>query len=143
MGQERRQFLRHPIKVPIKLRITGQKDTLKCQSADLSEGGLHFLWPENMAKGSLLEISIPIAEKLFKLNGRVAYSFEDAHTGLYRTGISFEGPTMSFRVKLAEEILRIQEFREETSRTVGRLISEEEAASRWIKKYAEKFARLY
>ena len=143
MRQERRKFLRHPIRVPIKLKIVDDNSFVKSQTADLSEEGMRFEWPDELSQGTLLDVTIPIGNRLFKITGQVVYSTRESTTGLFRTGVAFQEPMMAFRAKLAEEILRIQQFRQKVSRMLGHPISEEEAASKWIKKYAEKFAQIY
>ncbi len=142
-AKERRQYLRHPIRVPIKVQM-GKKDiTLKSQTGDLSQGGLQFLTAEQIPQGTLIDVTIPMGDRLFRLYGWVVWVSSDSKSGLFKTGVSFDQPVMSFRAKLAEEVHRIREFRDETERKTGRPISEEEAASIWIDKYAQKFAELY
>lgn len=143
MELERRSSLRHPIQVPIQVRVAGDDTSRKSQTGDLSEGGLHFYWNRELSRGTALSVTIPVMSRLFQMVGAVVYSQKDSLTNLYRTGVSFEEPGSSFRAKLAEEILRIQKFQEEASRTAGHPLSEEEAARKWIKKYAEKFSEIY
>ena len=45
----------------------------------------------------------------------------------------------AFKARLAEEILRIHEFRNKLSRSIGSELTEEEAAVRWIAEYAKTF----
>ncbi len=68
------------------------------------------------------------------------YSKEDRKTGAYRTGVSFHDPCSALRAKLAEEALKILEYRKTLSKELGREVSEEEAAEKWIKEYAEQFS---
>lgn len=143
MKEERRQFPRHPLQVPIQVRIAGDPIPVKSQTGDLSEGGLYFYWTRGLSKGTGVSVAIPVLTRVFEMTGEVAYSSPDLETRLYRTGVSFTQPTSAFRAKLAEEILRIRQFREKASEAAGRLISEEEAARKWIKKYAEKFSEIY
>ena len=143
MKEDRRQFPRHPLQVPIRVRIAGDPIPVKSQTGDLSEGGLYFYWTRELSKGTGVFVAIPVLTRVFEMTGEVAYSSQDLETRLYRTGVSFTQPTSAFRAKLAEEILRIREFREKASETAGRRISEEEAARKWIKKYAEKFSEIY
>ena len=141
--EERRQFLRHPLRVPIQVRIVGDPILVKSQTGDLSEGGLYFFWTRELSKGTGVSVAIPVLTRVFEMTGEVAYSSQDLETRLYRTGVSFTRPASAFRAKLAEEILRIRRFREEASKAAGHQISEEEAALKWIKKYAEKFSEIY
>ena len=143
MNKERRQHLRHPIRVPIKVRL-GKKDiTLKAQTGDLSQAGMQFLTAEQIPKGTPIDVTIPIGDRVFRLYGWVVWTAPDPKSGLFKAGVSFDQPVMAFRAKLAEEVGRIQQFRNETERKTGRPVSEEEAAGIWIEKYAQKFAQLY
>ena len=104
---------------------------------------MKFSCPDAFVKGTLLSISIPVEDQLFRITGQVVYCQRDPDSGFFHTGVSFSDPTMNFRLKLAEEVLRIKEFRDAASREKGREISELEAATEWIQRYAEKFAQLY
>ena len=141
MANERREFFRHPIKVPIQLtRIEG--DTAEnAQAEDLSQGGLAFFWPESIPEGTRLQLSIPVEKQLFKMQAHVTHSQKDADTGLFKTGVCFEDSVSSFRAKLAEEILQIRQYREKMSLLRGYPFSEEEAAKIWIDQNAEDFAK--
>lgn len=141
MEADKRKFFRHPIKVPIQLTKRNESST-RSKSEDLSEGGLSFFWPEPINEGTRLELSIPVEKQLFKMNAHVAYSRKDEGTGLFRTGVCFEDPTSAFRAKLAEEIIRIRDYREKMTNLRGMPLSEEEAAATWISRNAENFAKL-
>ena len=142
-GLERRRSLRHPIKVRLRLQLTGDRAVTRSQTGDLSEGGLHFFWVRALAKGTSLRVTVPVLKQAFKMTGKVVYSVRDTITGLFRTGISFIETSSAFRMKLAEEILRIQKFRDEISEKQGYMISEEEAALTWIQKYSKDFSKIY
>ncbi len=141
--EERRQFLRYPIRVKMELQLASDSSNLHSQTGDLSGGGLHFFWIRSLAKGTSLKIALPVLNRAFKLTGEVVYSIRDAVTGLFRTGVAFRDPSSTFRMKLAEEILRIQKFQEELSRKQKEEISVEEAARKWIQKYSKEFAKIY
>lgn len=143
MTKDRRNYLRYPVQVPMRIKIGKDPVAIKTQSGDLSEGGLYFLWHTELRRGTAVQVTLPVESRLFELKGSVAYSAREGATGLFRTGVCFKGKVSAFRAKLAEEILRIQEFREKTSEKAGFAVSEEEAARRWIKQYAEKFSEIY
>ena len=141
MDNEKRKFFRHPIKVPIQLARVEGRTSDQSRAEDLSQGGLAFLWPEEIPEGTHLELGIPVEKKLFKVEGHVTHSQKDAQTGLFRTGVCFENALSAFRAKLAEEILRIREYCEKMSLLRGRQLSEEEAAQLWVDRHAEDFAK--
>lgn len=105
----------------------------------MSLGGLSFLWKDKQEKGSFVDLSIPIKDKLFEIKGRVTYSVEDDKSGKFRTGIIFIDSPSAFRAKLAEEALEILRYRKEISRELGKEVTEEEAAKRWIQNFAKDF----
>ena len=141
-GQDRRQFLRHPIQVPIRLRVARHTEAKRSQCRDLSLGGLNFSWPKKLLRGTILDITIPVREKLFELRGKVVFCKEDRKTAYYRTGVSFIDFPSAFKARLAEEVLQIMEFRRTIFRESGQEISEEEAASRWVREHAAEFPEL-
>ena len=100
------------------------------------------MWKQRLTKGRSIGLTIPVKEKLFKINARVAYSEEDRKTGKFRTGVSFVDSPSAFKAKIAEEALEILEYQKEISKKLGQPISEEEAARRWITEFAEQFPKL-
>jgi len=141
MENEKRKFFRHPIKVPIQLTRIENNAAGNARAEDLSQGGLAFFWPEPIAEGTHLQLSIPIEKQLFKMHAHVTHSQKDADTGLFKTGVCFEDSASSFRAKLAEEIILIRQYREKMSLLRGHPFSEEEAAKIWIDRNAEDFSK--
>ena len=137
--KERRKFFRHPIQVPLRLRPTQKKTGVAGRSHDLSLGGLNFIWPKKLSRGTLLDITIPVKERLFELRAKVAYAREDRKTARYSIGVSFVDFPSAFKARLAEEVLQILEFRKSISRELGHDVSEEEAASQWVQDHASRF----
>lgn len=137
--EEKRLFYRHPIHVPMRLNLSDKKTALESQSSDISLGGLSFLWRDKLGKGNLLNLTIPVKEKMFHVKAKVVYSKEDRKTGRFKTGVSFCDWPSAFKAKLAEEALEILEYRKLISVELGREVSEEEAAEKWIQKFASSF----
>lgn len=138
-GKERRQYFRHPVNVPIKLRVAAHDPPLALRSSDISLGGLNFSWSKKLSKGTLIDLTIPVREKFFDVKAKVVYSKEDKKTARFRTGVSFTDFPSAFKARLAEEVLQILEFRKSLSRETGREITEEEAAKKWISQFARHF----
>ncbi len=139
--EEKRKFFRHPIHAPIELHVAREATARHFKTANLSLGGLRFLCMEKLRKGSLLDITIPVKEKSFKIKARVVYTIEDKKHGGYNVGACFYDLPSAFRGKLAEEALEILEYRKRLSRNLGREVSEEEAAERWIAENAASFTK--
>lgn len=139
--REKRRFFRHPVNVPIQLKMEKTQDAYVSESKDISLGGLSFVWPSKLSKGSLLTLSIPVKEKVFDVKARVAYSKGYRKTNQFHTGVMFLNSPDAFKAKLAEEVLQIIEYQKSVSRELGYELSEEDAAKKWISQYASKFAK--
>ena len=124
--------------MPIDLKVS--RHPSRSSSADISPMGLSFIWNKKLAKGLPIRIALPVKEKRFWLAGKIVYSSGNPKTGVYKTGVRFEDPSSAFHAKLAEEILEILEYQKKISKTVGHFVSEEEAAFRWVSKYAKYFS---
>jgi c-di-GMP-binding flagellar brake protein YcgR len=142
---EKRKYFRHPIQVPIKLRELAEQELppSKFQSEDLNDHGLCFYSGQGLASGTALRLAIPVEEHIFEVSARVAYSRKDSKTGTFRTGVYFEDMDSAFRAKIAEEILKIQEYRKKLSRTLGYEVSEADAARKWIEQFAKHFSAFF
>jgi len=139
--KEKRQFIRHPITVPLTV-VPTESERVPSASGDISLGGLSFFWPKKLSRGNRLSISIPVKDKVFEVSAKVVYSAESKQRGQYRTGVCFMDLPSAFRAKLAEEILEIMEYRKTLSRQLGQDISEEESAKKWIETNANRFPHL-
>jgi hypothetical protein len=111
------------------------------ESKDISLGGLSFVWPSKLSKGSLLTISIPVKEKVFDVKARVAYCKGYKNSNHFRAGVSFINSPDAFKARLAEEVLQIIEYQKKVSRELGYELPEEEAAKRWVHERADKFSK--
>jgi PilZ domain-containing protein len=141
-ASERRRHTRHPIRLPITIRPRDGGDETRSRVADLAEGGVSFESARPFAPGEALELSLPVGDRRFTLVGTVARCAAAASGG-FTIGLALVDPQMSFRMKLAEQVLRIQELRRHLSRERGAEVSTEEAARRWVDECARDFADLY
>jgi hypothetical protein len=134
---ERRRFVRHPIQVPLSVR---PKDGAEFVSrvGDISEGGLSFGSPRALAIASAVEVVLPVHDSRFTLTGTVA-SCATSSEG-FRIGVEFVEPTASFKLKLAEQVLRIEELQQLLSRERGAPVTRNEAAQIWVERFASRFA---
>jgi len=141
MSSERRRYVRHPIHFPIAIRRGGGDEDTRSHIGNLSEGGLCFDSPLSWTPESTLEVSFPVGDRLFTLQATVVRCV--ASDDKYLVGVAFLEPQTSFRMKLAEQVLRIEELRRDLSRERGEEVSNEEAARLWVDDYARDFAELY
>ena len=138
---DRRNFLRHPINVPL-LVSASKKAPQSPQCLNVSQGGLSFLSTEKLNKGLPVRITIPVKDKRFKIKAEVVYSRKDGRTGFFITGVCFADYSSAFQAKLAEEMLEILDFRKKLSAEMGHEISEEEAAQKWIGQFSKYFPKI-
>ena len=138
---EKRKYYRHPITVPILIHQLSETDPNTSESINVSQGGLSFLWTRRLTKGTSLAVTIPVKEKLFEIKVQVAYCRKDDQTGLFQLGVAFIDYASAFQAKLAEEAIEILEYRKKLTLEFGHDVSEEEAARKWILRYAEFFPK--
>lgn len=137
--KEKRSFIRHPIHTPLQLHIPTEAAPIPSEAVDLSLGGLSFLWRNRLPRGENINLDILIKEKIFSINARVVFSKEDRKTGKYRTGVCFVDRPSAFKARIAEEALEIIEYRKNLSKELGRSVTEEEAAKKWVQRFAAEF----
>jgi c-di-GMP-binding flagellar brake protein YcgR len=140
---ERRQYVRQPIRVPVEVRPRGDTPDFVSRVADLSEGGLAFVSSQPIPTDAVLEVSLPVGDQRFTVVATVVRCLNAEGEDSYRIGVAFLHPAMAFRMKIAEQILRIHELRRSLSVELGREVSIEEAATQWVENYAKEFAELY
>jgi hypothetical protein len=150
--REKRIADRHAVELPIRYRVLGEgrrpAGSLSLaifseRTKDISDAGLLFLSSQAFKIGAYLELKIPIGDRVFTLEGRVAHNSQDSESQLFRTGIQFSNPDGVFKVKMAEQIRQIDEYRKALSIQKGCSVSSEEAAQRWIEEHSERFAEFY
>ena len=150
--QERRSNVRHAVELPIRYRIlTEAKPLIKTspsavpsnKTRNISDTGLLFLSSERFRVGVLLELTLPVKDKLFTIEGRVVHASQDSDSGLFRTGIHFPKLDSVFKVKMAEQVHQIEQYRKTLSQEEGRVVLEEEAAHRWIDEHSDRFAKFF
>ena len=149
--QERRSAVRHAIELPIRYRMLRQKEQAggshfsarSQKTKNISDTGLLFLSTEYFTVGTLLELSLPLKERVFTIEGRVVHASRDSDSGLFRTGINFPKADSVFKIKMAEQVYQIDQYRKSLSKQEGRVVLEEEAARRWIDQHSSDFAEFY
>src|SRR5262245_36162026 len=133
---ERRQYARHPIQVPLAVWPKDGTERFVSRIGDLSEGGLSFTSPNPMTKGTGVEIEFPVYDRRFTLKGAVTSCTEVTDATSYRVGLAFTSTGMSFKMKLAEQVLRINQLRRDLTRQRGTDVTIEEAGEHWVEQYA-------
>jgi hypothetical protein len=86
---------------------------------------------------------MPFQNKVFNVRAKVVHCDKSAETSLYNIGASFHRLSAAYKVKLIEQLYLISEFRDLRSIQLGREVTLEKASKEWIKRYSERFKRLY
>lgn len=136
-----RAYIRHPTGFPIELRSVerdGEEPEGSGRLHDVSVGGLCCLSRAPFSEGTTVTIRIPVGEKGFEAQGRVAWCKAEADR--YRVGIAFSDEALAFSARMVEQVCHIASYRD-TLREQGLELSEEDAAREWIGKYAKNFPR--
>lgn len=143
--KEKRRFIRHLLVSPLEFKIEEKEknDFEKTQTVDVSEGGLMFMSKKDVEAGTVIEIKMPLYHKVFKIKARVCHTDKDESMGLFRIGVEFVTYTDAFKVKLIEQIYLIEEYRVLRSLQTGNEMTLQEASKEWIKRYSDRFEKLY
>jgi len=141
--KEKRRYIRHLLVSPLEFQVSEEGEIQKTETVNLSEGGLLFMSRTDVAVGASIKLQMPLYDKVFKVNAKVVHSTKDKATGLYSIGVTFVNYADAFKVKLIEQIYLIEEYRVLRSLQIGREMSLQEASKEWIKRYSERFEKLY
>lgn len=146
--EERRKFIRHPLCFPLSYKVvdkagaSGGKEA-RSNTINIGMGGLLFAAKRHVDEGSTIVVKMPFENKVFNIRARVVHCDRNPETKLNNIGVRFYRLNDAFKVKLIEQIYLISEYRDLKSMQLGRQISMEEASREWIKRYSERFSRLY
>jgi hypothetical protein len=133
-----RQFIRHPVDVPIEIRTEHAAPGAAVQTHDISVGGLAVHSVEPVTPGAMIEVRIPYVEPAFAARARVAWC-RPHRAGGHELGVSFLDAEDAFLARMVEQVCYIEDYRKSVARLEGRHLSSEDAAHEWIEKYAAKF----
>jgi hypothetical protein len=137
-----RQFIRHPVDVPIEIRTSRAASGASVLTHDVSLGGLAVNSAEPVEPGALIEVRIPYVEPVFEARARVAWCRPRRDGAGYQVGVTFLDAQDAFTARMVEQICHIEDYRKSVARVEGRQLSPEDAAHEWISKYAANFPRL-
>jgi len=136
-----RQFIRHPVDVPIEIGTDESTPPAAFHTHDISRGGLAFRCSFAVAAGASVEIRIPYVKPAFEARARVVWCRpHDADS--YELGVCFLDAEDAFLARMVEQVCHIEDYRQSVYRIEGRELSSEEAAMEWIEKYAAQFPEL-
>lgn len=145
---ERRHFIRHPLSLPLAYKVikpgfSKSRENIQSETINLSRGGLLFPAKHPVKIDSMIAIRMPFEDKIFKIKAKVIRCVNNPETRLYDIAVSFFRPHEAFKAKMIEQIYLIAEYRDLLSLKSGKEVSLEEASRKWVKRYSERFKRLY
>lgn len=133
-----RQFIRHPVDVPVKIGTAAGPSPQVVHTQDISAGGLALCCKQEMQPGALVQVSIPFVEPAFEARARVAWCRCRGGSD-YELGVTFLDPDDAFRARMVEQICHIEDYRQSVLRRDGRQLDMEQAAHEWLEIYAADF----
>ena len=134
-----RQFIRHPLDVPIEIRTDLGGSAAAFHTQDISLGGLAVHSEVPVETGMLIEVRIAHVEPAFEARARVAWCRPRRGGAGYEVGVSFLDAEDVFRARMVAQVCYIEDYRRSVARAEGRELSSEEAAGEWIARYGHKF----
>ncbi|MBD3426224.1 MAG: hypothetical protein GF409_03215 [Candidatus Omnitrophica bacterium] len=140
---EKRRFIRHLLVNPLQFKVSDSDQFEKTETVNVSEGGLLFLSKKKVEPETIIQLQMPLYDKVFKIRAKVVHTEKDEATGMLKIGVAFINYADAFKVKLIEQIYLIEEYRTLRSLQLGREMSLQEASKEWIKRYSERFEKLY
>ena len=135
-----RQFLRHPLDVPLRCVVRVQSEEEIGGIRDISDGGAAFYSPKKYRKGQAVEMTFPVFKNCPVLRGKIVWSLPDKDSpGSYLNGIRFGDNRDKLMLRLVEQICHIMSYRVMQEHLTGKVMSADEAAREWISKYSDSF----
>jgi hypothetical protein len=138
-NKESRLFIRHPSDIPIEIQLENTDAPKSGPMENISIGGLAFASRFPFERGALIKIKIRLMKPVFEAKGKVMWC--NVSGGRFDIGIAFVEANDTFRIRMVEQICRIEHYRNEIQLREGRILNGMEAALEWIDKYAGSFEK--
>jgi hypothetical protein len=136
-----RQFIRHPIDVPVEIGLGDAAPPSGYHTHDVSLGGLALRAGCSVTPGRTVQVRIGCVDPPFEASARVAWCRPHPLSG-YELGVTFLDAQDAFRARMVEQLCHIEDYRRSVLRTEGRELDIEDAAQEWIEKYAAQFPQI-
>ncbi|MFQ5518994.1 MAG: PilZ domain-containing protein [Mariprofundus sp.] len=133
MTNERRQFIRHPVNVPIQISPQSDDELQHISMSDVGEGGIAFLTNVAFENGVVLRIAVPP-----QFEASCIVCWRRLVGDQFEVGVKFLDEESRFRVRMVEQVCHIEDYRKQAAKE-GRALSAQESAQEWISKYAADF----
>lgn len=104
---------------------------------NISLGGLALLAEDPVDINESLKVRCPILSNDSQLSGKVIWCEKSQHG--YEIGLEFDDPAEIERMRIIDQIIDIEEFRNRVAKQEGRNLGSEQAAREWVSQYTGKF----
>lgn len=145
---DKRQFIRHPVAIPIKIWHASPQAIAHAQSyqkhikrstqasSNISLGGLAFHSEQHLPLGTPIKINIDLVNPPFEALCTVVWCQQK--TEGYDVGVKFIDQDDVEEARMVEQICHIEDYRNKMEQQ-GRYLDIEEAAVEWLTEYGEDF----
>lgn len=135
-----RSYIRHPSDIPIEFQ-QGSVATAATQTlVDVSCGGLSFVTQSPIETASVITVRICYVEPAFEAPCRVTWCRRGQDEFLI--GVEFLHAEDEYRARMVEQVCHIEHYKKEVLELEGRVLTGEQAAREWIRKFAKDFPAL-
>jgi hypothetical protein len=133
-----RQFIRHPVDIPIKVsRLESGSSEQDLQVHSIGLGGVAFRCNGKVEPGTIVDLRIPFLEPEFVAPARVVWCAGSATVA--EVGVEFLSTDDAFKARMVEQVCHIESYKQQILKSEGRKLSPEEAAVEWVSKFAANF----
>jgi hypothetical protein len=112
------------------------------RSENIGAGGILFQCGQQLAEGTGLRIHLQVERRCFTLDGRVVRARKTAGDK-YAIAVAFDTPSEILKVRMMEQIVRIELFKCRLERRFKKTLDFGAVAKEWIRRYSKMFAERY
>jgi hypothetical protein len=112
------------------------------QSENIGAGGILFLCARGLVEGTVVRIDLQVENRRFTLDGKVVRA-EKTEEGKYSIAVAFSQPSELLKVRMMEQIVRIEQFKSRLERRFKTKLDFAAVAKEWIRRYSKMFAERY
>jgi hypothetical protein len=150
LDNDSREYIRHPSDIPLQYTLIDKPAHSTKSTHNVSLGGLSFSANEDLKINSWLTITIPVNNDEFEVEAQVRWcrdntnlSLVTSYTDLFDVGVQFSDSLDAFSIRMVEQICHIEHYKKAVLKEQGRELSNDEAATEWIEKFAPEFPQKF
>ncbi len=132
-----RKYVRHPARIPIEYKISGETFETREICRNISIGGICFSADTFLTPETIVVVKIPSIDSTFEAMGKVVWCRKRQDS--IEVGVEFIDEEGAFRMRLIEQICHIKDYQQEILEKEGRVLNDEDAAMEWTRKFAKNF----